>query len=151
MHQNFFSPNAIAYISGGNDYPDLFGRVKFYQKRNCVLVEADIQNLPETGTGFFGFHIHEGNSCTGENFSDTGNHYNPSSAPHPDHAGDLPPLILCNNGAYMTVVTDRFTVADILGKTVVIHSNPDDFHTQPSGNAGTKIACGNIEWAQYST
>ena len=44
----------------------------------------------------------------------------------------------------MTVFTDRFTVDDAIGKTVVIHSEPDDFRTQPSGNAGTKIACGVI-------
>ena len=60
------------------------------------------------------------------------------------HAGDLPPLMMQQGRAHMTVRTDRFRVQDILGRTVVIHSDPDDFRTQPSGMSGTKIACGVI-------
>ena len=56
-------------------------------------------------------------------------------------------LLLCGGGAYLAVLTDRFSVADVLGRTVVIHSGADDFHTQPAGNAGTKIACGVIRRA----
>ena len=44
----------------------------------------------------------------------------------------------------MKVLTGRFHVGEVLGKTVILHAQPDDFHTQPSGNAGTKIACGVI-------
>ena len=44
----------------------------------------------------------------------------------------------------MSVLTDRFTVREIIGKVVIIHSQADDFKTQPSGNAGSKIACGKI-------
>ena len=98
-------------------------------------------------TGFFALHIHEGGSCSGENFSDTGGHYNPHNEAHPRHAGDLPPLLLCGGGAYLAVLTDRFSVADVIGRTVVIHGGADDFHTQPAGNAGTKIACGVIRRA----
>lgn len=61
------------------------------------------------------------------------------------HAGDLPPLLSCQGNAYLSVKTDRFSVNEIIGRTVVIHSNPDDFHTQPAGNAGKKIACGVIQ------
>jgi len=86
-----------------------------------------------------------GNSCKGEGFPETGSHYNPAGNPHPRHSGDLPPLIKCNGGAHMSVTTDRFTVKEIIGKTVVIHSMPDDFTTQPAGNAGTKIGCGVIQ------
>lgn len=137
-------PHAIANIKGNSQFPNLCGQIKFYQMKNHVLISASIKGLPESKTGFFGFHIHEGSCCTGENFSDTGNHYNPTDAPHPSHADDLPPLMLCNAGACQTVATDRFRLADIIGRTVVIHSMPDDFHTQPAGNAGTKIACGII-------
>ena len=77
-------------------------------------------------------------------FFDTGSHYDPSGTPHPKHAGDLPPLLLCNGGAFLAVRTDRFRVEDILGRTVVIHSGPDDFKSQPAGNAGKKLACGVI-------
>ena len=143
---NFISrPTAIAYISGGQRAPDLFGEVKFYQKHGSVLVVANVYNLPQSSdSGFFALHIHEGDSCSGEKFSNTGAHYNPSETLHPNHAGDLPPLMLCNGGAYMTVKTDRFCVEEIIGRTVVIHDGADDFKSQPSGNAGEKIACGLI-------
>lgn len=144
MTQALCRPDAIAYIKGGKQATALCGKVEFYQKKSCVLISINIKGLPSASGGFFGFHIHEGQSCSGSNFSDTGNHYNPTEAPHPSHSGDLPPLILCNGGACQTVATDRFKVRDIIGRTVVIHSMPDDFNSQPSGNAGTKIACGVI-------
>lgn len=138
-------PSAIAYVRGGADAPRLVGTVKFYQMRGHVVAEAEICGLPSANTsGFFGFHIHDGGSCSGEGFSDTGSHYNPSGDEHPRHAGDLPPLLSSRGCAYMAVATDRFSVGDIIGKTVVIHSSPDDFTTQPAGNAGKKIACGEI-------
>ena len=55
------------------------------------------------------------------------------------------PVLFGNNGfAWMLFLTNRFMPEDIIGRTVVIHSLPDDFHTQPSGNSGEKIACGEI-------
>ncbi|MBO5837548.1 MAG: superoxide dismutase family protein [Oscillospiraceae bacterium] len=138
-------PAAMARISGGVDAPQLTGWVQFYQERGCVLVVARISGLPkQSKTGFFGFHIHQGEDCSGTEFSGTGSHYNPTQQLHPKHAGDLPPLLACGANAYLSVRTDRFSICDIIGRTVVIHSNPDDFHTQPAGNAGEKIACGVI-------
>lgn len=138
-------PDAAAYIRGGEDAPDLFGEVRFYQKPESVLVAANISNLPRRGgSGFFALHIHEGADCSGEQFSATGNHYNPAGVQHPRHAGDLPPLLWCNGGAFSAVMTDRFRVEEIIGRTVVIHSGSDDFKTQPAGNAGEKLACGVI-------
>ena len=138
-------PDAVAYIRGGHEALHLSGEVRFYQKHGNVLVAANISGLPQdNSSGFFALHIHEGDRCSGEHFSDTGGHYNPTESPHPNHAGDLPPLMLCNGGAYLAVKTDRFCVRDIIGRTVVIHSGPDDFKSQPAGNAGNKIACGVI-------
>lgn len=145
MNKNISVPVAEAIIRGGNEHPKLTGKIKFFQKRNAVLVVADITGLPQTPTGFFGFHIHEGKSCDGKGFQETKSHYNPTNAHHPAHAGDLPPLILCNGGAYLAVATDRFTIKDIIGRTVVIHGMPDDFTSQPAGNAGMKIGCGVIK------
>jgi len=143
MYNHTISPDALAHIRGGAEAPQLRGIVRFYQKPGYVLAEIHVSDLPQSNSsGFFGLHIHEGGSCAGTGFPETGSHYNPSGSPHPVHAGDLPPLLLCNGGADMIVRTDRFRVSDIIGKTVVIHSAPDDFHTQPSGNAGNKIACG---------
>lgn len=145
MNRYSARPYAAARIQGGSDTPELSGEVRFYQRHNSVLVAADISGLPQTGgSGFFALHIHEGDRCTGEHFADTGGHYNPDQRPHPRHAGDLPPLLSCGRNAYMTVMTDRFRVEDILGRTVVIHSGPDDFRSQPAGNAGEKIGCGII-------
>ena len=143
--QCFYKPNAIAHINGKDATREISGTVKFYQKANCVLVVADIKGLPHTSANFFGFHIHEGNSCEGADFSGSKGHYNPFVTPHPEHAGDLPPLMLCGNMAHSSFITDRFKVADIIGRTVVIHDMPDDFTTQPSGNSGQKIACGIIK------
>lgn len=145
MYRNSSRPDAVAYVSGGSDAPNINGQVQFYQERGSVRVVADLNGLPQnSGNGFFGFHIHEGNSCAGTGFPQTGSHYNPDSAKHPRHAGDLPPLMMHQGRAHLEVRTDRFHVQDILGRTVVIHSSPDDFRTQPAGNAGTKIACGVI-------
>ena len=131
-------------MRGDADHPCLRGTVTFTSCGGGTRVSAQIEGLPESETGFFAFHIHEGGDCGGEGFADTGAHYNPENVPHPLHAGDLPPLLSVGGKACMTVLTGRFTPKDVVGRTVVIHSHPDDFHTQPSGGAGTKIACGVI-------
>ena len=139
------SPDGVARIRGGMEAPQLSGCVEFYQEDECVLIVARISGLPkENETGFFGFHIHQGGNCTGADLSGTGSHYNPTGQTHPKHAGDLPPLLACDGNAYLSVKTNRFSVNEIIGRTVVIHSDPDDFHSQPAGNAGQKIACGVI-------
>ena len=138
-------PDAVACMQGGPEAPCLSGEVQFYQKRGAVLVAVHVSGLPrESETGFFALHIHEGGSCSGENFSDTGGHYNPHNEAHPRHAGDLPPLLAHGGKAHLQVFTGRFRVCDVIGKTVLIHEHPDDFHTQPAGNPGQKIACGVI-------
>ncbi len=144
MHHCFVSADAVAHIHGGADYPRLAGEARFYQKGDCVLIKVRVCGLPPSDSGFFALHIHEGNNCCGKDFANTGGHYNPQGLPHPKHAGDLPPLMLCGCGAYLETLTNRFCVSEIIGKTMVIHSGPDDFTTQPAGNAGTKIACGII-------
>ena len=143
--QKPFYPAAIACVYGGTDVPELRGKVKFFELAGSVLIEAEIKNLPENNSGFFGFHIHEGSDCSGTDFADTGSHFNPRDTVHPSHAGDMPPLLFCNGGAHLSFKTDRFKIKDIIGKTVVIHDRPDDFTTQPAGNAGKKIACGVIK------
>ena len=138
----------MAQVRGSSSYPDIFGTVTFFRYNEEVMVLADIRGLPQRaglcGGNFFGFHIHEGAACTGTDFADTGGHFNPDGCEHPYHAGDLPPLLESGGHALMAVKTGRFTIEEILGRTVVIHDHPDDFTTQPSGNSGTKIACGVI-------
>ncbi len=144
--------NAKAIIKGGKEYPKIAGTVYFNESNDGVIITAKIDNLPQSTNKckgrFFGFHIHEGNSCTGnmtDEFSNSKGHYNPTNCPHPFHVGDLPPLIENNGYAYMTVLLNKFKIEDILGKAIVIHDMPDDFTTQSSGNSGKKIACGIIK------
>ena len=144
-------PAARAQIRGDANHPSLSGDVSFYPVNGGVLVLADVHVLPTTGANgpgrFFGFHIHEGGACTGTDqdpFADAKGHFNPQNAPHPQHAGDLPPLYAGRGYAWSAFLADRFTVDDIIGRTVVIHSDPDDFTSQPAGNSGSRIACGVI-------
>ena len=132
---------AVAYVRGSGAYPDIRGCVRFRQMDGGVLVTAEIRGLPGDD-GIFAFHIHSG---TGEgSFACVGGHYDPADRPHPYHAGDLPPLFGNRGYAYLSVFTNRFTVDEVIGRAVVIHAKPDDFTTQPSGNSGERIACGEI-------
>lgn len=144
MGNLFRKPAAVANVSGGSTAPCLWGTVKFYRMGKYVLVAADICGLPKSQTDIFAMHIHEGPDCEGEKFANTGMHFNPTATLHPNHAGDLPVLFSCDGRAYAAVLTGRFGICDVVGRTVVIHSQPDDFKTQPAGNAGEKIGCGVI-------
>lgn len=140
---------AYSQIRGNSKYPHIFGTITFKQLQNGVLVTSQLNGLPSNNDsmGVFAFHIHSGISCSGnssDEFADAKTHYNPQNKPHPYHAGDLPPLFANNGFAYMQVFTNRFTVNEIIGKTVIIHSGIDDFTSQPAGNSGEKIACGKI-------
>lgn len=148
------SLNSAAYanIRGSADYQSLQGTVTFYPNGAGVIVAAEFRGLP-TGDGpcaegVFGFHIHEGTSCTGDAgdpFGDAGGHYNPGDCPHPEHAGDMPPLFGSRGGyAWQAFYTDRFTVPEVMGRAIVVHAMPDDFTTQPAGNSGARIGCGLI-------
>ena len=148
-------PDAYAVIKGSTAYPQLHGIVRFYPVITGVLVNAEIYGLPVENpicsNHIFGFHIHEGTSCTGneaEPFADAGGHYNPGGCEHPAHAGDMPPVFATHDGfAWNVFLSDRFKWGDILGHTIIIHSQPDDFRTQPSGDSGIMIGCGVIERA----
>lgn len=144
-------PRAYARVLGSHDHPDLTGSVAFYEMAQGVLVTAEFFGLP-TGQDachprIFAFHIHSGSVCSGNSedpFANAGTHYNPKNCRHPYHASDLPPVFGNGDYAFSAFVTDRFSIHEVVGKTVILHAAPDDFTTQPSGNAGAKIACGQI-------
>ena len=144
-------PEASAEVSGDNRHPEIKGRIEFYGVYGGSVVVAEVSGLTVAGTGQgqggYGFHIHEGASCTGkqsDSFANTGGHYNPGNKSHPQHAGDLPPLLSDAGEAWMSVYTSRYIPEHENGKTVEIHDRPEEFHTQPSGDSGEKIACGKI-------
>ncbi|MGN1316940.1 MAG: superoxide dismutase family protein [Acutalibacteraceae bacterium] len=144
--------DAVAFVRGSSEFPEIKGRVLFYSVPKGVIVRAEISGLPkkegECDNPVFAFHIHSGGECSGNEtdpFADAGTHYNPEECPHPYHAGDLPPLFGAGGKAFSAFLTDRISIKEILGRTIIIHSRPDDFTTQPSGNSGEKIACGVIK------
>ena len=153
-------PDAEAVMAGSAEYPNIKGTVDFIQLKNGVLVAAEVFGLPKSGTadcgnGIFALHLHEGGSCAGtpdDPFSSAGAHYNSGIrehnatgiCTHPYHAGDMPPLFANDGYAFLVFFTNRFSVEQIIGRTMVIHSSVDDFTSQPSGNAGKRIACGII-------
>ncbi len=142
-------PFAYAKISGNNTNPNLSGIANFYKDIiSGVWIETELTGLPDLNSpiksNFYGMHIHSVGDCTIP-FNQTGSHFTPQNLAHPFHAGDLPPLLGNNGYAYSLIYTNRFSLDEILDKSLVIHSEPDDFHTQPAGNSGTKIGCGVIQ------
>lgn len=144
-------PRAYAQIHGDSDYPGLQGAVYFYEASNGgVLVEAEIFGLPDFGSpgmpAFYGFHIHENGDCSNR-FQNAGGHFNPENRKHPYHAGDMPPLFSADGYAWTAFFNDALELYDIVGRSVIIHRDADDFTTQPSGGAGEMIGCGVIRLA----
>ena len=130
------------------------GTLAFVPMGDGVHVTGDIGGLAPNST--HGFHIHETGDCSAADASSAGGHFNPSgeahgraSAPH-HHLGDNDNLIADANGVahvnahFAGVVLGGGGADDIVGKAVIVHANPDDYASQPSGNAGARIACGVI-------
>lgn len=145
-------PNAAALIKGNQEYKSITGRVLFYQLRGTVLIKSEFYGLPQgvqkCSYPVFGFHIHDGTACTGTKdnpFEDADGHYNPGGCVHPYHAGDMPPIFGADGRAISVFLSNRFNVSEVIGKAVILHAQPDDFTTQPSGNSGKMIACGIIK------
>lgn len=148
---------AVAEIKGGPLAPQIRGSVFFQDVPGGVWVSVEVHGLPryrpaEAGyppVGPHGFHIHQLGNCVAGNsdnpFPETGEHYNPDNQLHGNHAGDFPVLFSNQGRALMGFFTDKFKVADIVGRSVIIHENPDDFRTQPAGASGKKLACGVIK------
>lgn len=141
-------PDAMAWVTGNRDHPDLSGIVKFYMTDyEGILIEAEFFGLPNintpNSTNFYAMHIHKNGDCTPP-FHKTGSHYTRDRELHPQHTGDLIPLLGNQGYAWCAFYDKRIGIPEIIGRSVVVHKSPDDFHTQPSGNSGEKIACGII-------
>jgi Cu-Zn family superoxide dismutase len=128
------------------------GTVTFTQKGDKVAVLAKVSGL---ALGSHGFHIHEKGDCSSGDGMSAGAHFNPLGKPHADpstadrHAGDMPMLIADAGGnaslaAELDVITVGSGAVDVIGKGVIVHKDPDDFRTQPTGNSGARVACGVI-------
>jgi len=129
------------------------GEITFEQTKQGVLIRGKLSNLPP---GQHAFHIHEVGKCEAPAFTSAGGHFNPSKkahgllAPKGKHQGDLPNLYVAQDG---TVQFDIFsqnglTVKSLFdkdGSAMVVHAKEDDYHTDPTGDAGGRIACGVVE------
>lgn len=130
------------------------GTVKFTQMGDQVRVDANVIGLKPNAE--HGFHIHEKGDCSSGDGMSTGGHFNPLGKPHgrhmamDRHAGDLPALRADAAGnAQMTATLDVITVApgatSVIGRGMIVHRDPDDYTTQPTGNAGPRLACAVIQ------
>ena len=138
-------PAARALLCGSNAHPGLRGEALFYPYQDGTLLLIRALGLP--WDGFYACHIHAlGDCCTGGDvaFHCAGPHYDPEGREHPNHAGDLPVLLSSGGRALSLVYTGRFQPGQVLGRSVVLHALPDDYRSQPTGAAGSRIACGVI-------
>jgi len=131
-----------------------FGEATFEQVGDKVRVVIFVQGLKPGQE--HGLHIHEAGDCSSGDGMSAKGHFNPFGKPHGHHgsgerhAGDLPSLKANKEGrANVQVDLDIITVApgpaSIIGRGLIVHADPDDYKTQPTGNAGARIACGVIQ------
>lgn len=128
------------------------GIVSFVQFGDKLHVEARVSGLTP---GEHGFHVHESGDCSAPDATSAKSHFNPAAKAHGHHggnerhAGDLPNLVADAGGnaslkAEVGMLSLGSDAHGIVGRSVVIHADPDDYKSQPAGNSGKRIACGTI-------
>ena len=126
------------------------GSVSLVQRADKVFVTVDISGLKPNAE--HGFHVHEKGDCSSGDGMSAGGHYNPGGKPHGHfgggerHVGDMPNLKADAAGnARVTFDVIGMSIgsppADIVGKGLIVHRDPDDYKSQPAGNAGPRLAC----------
>ncbi|KRG46893.1 superoxide dismutase [Stenotrophomonas panacihumi] len=148
------APSATAEIkpTQGND---LKGSVTFKVVDGALRVSGQLSGLKPNSE--HGFHIHEKGDCSAPDGSSAGGHFNPAQSQHgnvsadPHHGGDMPNITADaqGNATIDGPVSSNVNIGkgddfDISGHAVIVHADPDDYKTQPTGNAGGRLACGVI-------
>jgi len=139
---------AVIYPTAGNK---VTGVVSFLKVPDGVEVVADLNGLTP---GPHGFHVHQYGDCSAANGDSAGGHFNPEGMPHAAptskerHEGDLGNITADKDGKAHYDWTDNLMTLEgrdsIIGRSVIVHANPDDLVSQPAGNSGPKVACGVI-------
>ena len=130
------------------------GSVTFVQGADRVRVSGTVSGLQPNSQ--VGFHIHEAGDCSSGDGMSAKGHFNPQNKPHGHptgaerHAGDLPMLRADASGnASISADVDLISVGpgpnSIVGRGLIVHVQPDDYKTQPTGNAGARSACAIIQ------
>lgn len=140
------------YPKSGNNTQ---GTVKFTQSKKVVTMDMNVYKLTP---GIHAVHVHEFGDCSSTDAKSAGGHWNPSKDEHGKwdsahfHMGDIGNLVADKNGtARLIFKTDKWCLGcsdeskNIVGKAIVIHSGKDDFHTQPTGDAGGRVGCVEIK------
>ncbi len=168
--KTIFAPAlALAVLAGCQSTPDspprasaqlqptkgnkTFGEATFEQVGDKVHVVIFVQGLKPGQE--HGLHIHEAGDCSSGDGMSAKGHFNPQGKPHGNpssgerHAGDLPALKAAKNGrakvdAQVGIITVTPGPTSVVGRAVIVHADPDDYRTQPTGNAGARLACGVI-------
>ena len=138
---------AIAVLSSASG-SKVTGTVTFTKSGDGVKVVADIAGLTP---GKHGFHVHEFGDCSAADATSAGSHFNPSGDTHAGHdadkrhMGDLGNLEADSSGKARLDLTDKqMKLSAVIGKAVIVHEKADDLKTQPTGDAGGRVACGVI-------
>lgn len=135
---------------------EILGEVRFIRQGDGLQVVADVEGID--GSGPHGFHVHENGVCDPPTFESAGGHFNPTGTEHacppttPRHAGDLGNMEIGADGTGHLELTSELIALDgetsVIGKAVILHGHVDDCTSQPTGDAGARLACGVIALSQ---
>jgi Cu-Zn family superoxide dismutase len=153
LHGSAFSADSMT-VPMKNTKGESVGEAKLTQTPNGVLIQATLSKLPP---GEHGFHIHAVGKCEPP-FESAGDHFNPDTKQHGyfdpkgRHAGDLPNVHVPENGtlkidilaSQVGLKDGQNPLLDKDGAALMVHAKPDDYKSQPSGDAGDRIVCGVI-------
>lgn len=149
MDEPVLDPVAEARLTFADGSPA--GIATLVSDANGLRIEMNATGMTP---GAHGFHLHTTGKCEGPGFTSAGGHLNPGNRKHGNmaaggaHLGDLPNLQIGSSGsgsAIETVPGGRTALGAIFdadGTAVIVHANPDDYRTDPTGNAGDRVACG---------
>jgi superoxide dismutase, Cu-Zn family len=157
-------PRASVKVTLQDAAGETVGFVRLTRQGGKVIVRGQAAGLTP---GFHGFHVHAVGECVAP-FTSAGGHYNPGGTGHGSHAGDMPSLLVLDDGtAQIQFATDRFTIAELFdadGSAIIVHAAPDNFANIPTryqsttegvfgpdsatlatGDAGARVACGVVD------
>jgi len=144
-------PGGMAQLSARSG-SNVSGTVSVSEVPGGVKVQAKVSGLTP---GEHGFHIDEVGDCSALDATSAKGHFNPSGKAHgsfrnPDHHGGDMPNLIANPQGDATYSFELMGVAltgptGVIGRSVVIHADPDDYKSQPAGNSGKRIACGVLD------